>query len=314
MTAAVTAFAPAAKAETKLTAMIFRGMQNLGLLAAQSQGLLAKHGLDVEFKIARGSEEARSGLAAGHHQIVHNAIDNSIALVETAGADSIVVVGGDSGYNSLIVQPDLRSYEDMRGKTVAVDAPNTGFAFLLYDALKQKGLKPGDYTPKPVGASPRRVEALIADKSLVTAVLNPPFSFHAMEAGLQNWGSVIAVIGGAYQATGGYVLRSWAEANADTLVRYIRAYVEGVRWARDPANRDGAIALLVDHLKVSPAIAARCYDILSDPVNGLATDAQVSRKGLEAVLRLRAEYAGGHLSTPDKYVDLTYYEKALAGL
>jgi ABC-type nitrate/sulfonate/bicarbonate transport system substrate-binding protein len=312
--AAVIASGQAALAQTKLTVMVFQGMQNLPLFAAQSKGLFAKHGIEAEIKTAPNSDEARNGLAAGRHQIVHSAIDNSIALVEAAGVDSAIVMGGDTGFNSLIVQPDIRSYEDIRGKTVAVDATNTAFAFLLYEMLKQKGLNKGDYTPKPVGASFRRVEAMIQDKSLVASVLNPPFSLRATEAGLQNWGSAIDAVGGAYQATGAYVLRSWAQANADTLVRYIQAYVEGLRWSLDPVNRAEAVALLVDRLKLSPAIAAQCYEIMSDPATGLARDARLDVKGMENVLRLRAEHEGGTPSAPDKYLDLSYYQKALSRL
>ena len=43
---------------------------------------------------------------------------------------------------------------------------------------------------------------------------------------------------GPYQATGGFVMRAWAKQNEDTLVKYLQAYVEGVRWSLDPANKD----------------------------------------------------------------------------
>jgi ABC-type nitrate/sulfonate/bicarbonate transport system substrate-binding protein len=308
----VTAGSPA-RAETALVVMVFQGVQNLPLYAARAKGMFAKRDLRVDLKIAPNSDEVRSGLAAGRHQIVHSAIDNSLAMVD-AGADAAIVMGGDSGFNSLIVQPGIRSFDELRGKIVAVDAVNTAFAFLLYEMLKRNGLMPGDYTPKPVGASFRRVEALIQDKSLAASVLNPPFSMRATEAGLQNWGSAVAAVGGSYQATGAYVLRSWAQANAGTLARYIQGYVEGLRWSLDPANREEAIRLLVDGLKLTPAVAAQCYDIMADPAGGLAKDAALDVEGLQTVLRLRRAYGGGTASAPDKYLDLSYYRSALAGM
>jgi ABC-type nitrate/sulfonate/bicarbonate transport system substrate-binding protein len=50
--------------ETKLTIMVFVGIQNLPLFAAQSQGFFAKRGLSVDMKIAPGSEvfKALAGL------------------------------------------------------------------------------------------------------------------------------------------------------------------------------------------------------------------------------------------------------------
>src|SRR5262249_52376249 len=155
-------------------------------------------------------------------------------------------------------------------KTVAVDATNTAYAFLLYEILRQKGLQRGtDYQVKAAGASFRRFEAMMQDKSLKAAILNPPFSLRAVAGGLKDFGLAVKAVG-AYQATGGFVMRPWAQTNADTVVRYVQAYVEGVRWSLDPANRDEAIRLLTDGLKLPPEIAARCYELEADPVTGLA--------------------------------------------
>jgi len=49
------------------------------------------------------------------------------------------------------VQPEINSLADIKGKTVAVDAVNTAYAFQLYEMLRQKGLNKGDYEVKPIG-------------------------------------------------------------------------------------------------------------------------------------------------------------------
>lgn len=303
-----------AMAQTPLTIMVFQGMQNLPLFAAQSQGFFERNGLKVDIKIAPSSDELRNGLAEGRWQIVHGAIDNSVAMVEVAKADAVIFMGGDNGFNSLIVQGDINAIEDLRGKTVAVDATNTAYAFLLYEILRQKGLKRGtDYDVKAAGASFRRYEAMVQDKSLKAAVLNPPFSLRAVQAGLKDFGLAVRAVG-AYQATGGFVMRNWAQANSDTVVRYVRAYVEGLRWAIDPANRDAATKLLADGLKLPPELAARCYEIAADPATGLAKDARFDMNGFNNVLRLRAEFEGGMPPAPEKYLDLSYYQRALTGM
>jgi ABC-type nitrate/sulfonate/bicarbonate transport system substrate-binding protein len=303
-----------APAQTRLTIMVFQGMQNLPILAAQSKGFFAKRGIELDIKLAPNSDEMRNGLAAGRYQLVHSGIDNSVHLVENQKVDSVIFMGGDHGFNYLLVQPQINSYEDIRGKTVGVDAVNTAYAFLLYAMLKQQGLNRGDYTPKSIGSSARRLQALKEDRSIVASMLNPPFSLLAMrDAGMKNWGWAVKALG-PYQATGGYVLRSWAAANADTMVRYIQAYVEGLRYALDPKNRDEAIKLLIDNIKLPPDIAAQAYDMEAHPTEGLAKDARFDLEGFRNVLRLRAEAEGGTLGAPEKYFDLSYYQKALAGL
>ena len=160
----------------------------------------------------------------------------------------------------------------MRGKTVIVDAPNTAYALVLYKVLKDNGLNKGDYIVKPVGGTTQRLEAMTKDKTYAAAILNPPFSFRAVQAGLKDMGAAARAMG-AYQADGIFVMRDWAKANSDTLVRYIRANVEGLRWAFDPANKAETIQLLADRLKLSPDVAVRTYAVATDPAEGLAKDA-----------------------------------------
>jgi ABC-type nitrate/sulfonate/bicarbonate transport system substrate-binding protein len=307
---------PAAQAQAPLKVMVFAGLTNFSIFAAQHKGLFAKHGLTVELINTPSSDAMRDGLAKGDIQIAHAGVDNAVAMAELAKADVAIVTGGDNGFNRIIAQPEIKSYADLRGKTVVVDAPNTAFALLLYKVLKDNGLNKGDYMVKPVGGSPTRLDALLKDKANAASVLNPPFIFNALQAGMRDLGSAVKAIG-AYQSDGAFVMRPWANANSDTLVRYIQAYVEGRRWALDPANKSEAIQLLVDRLKLTPDVAAQSYAVAADPVEGIAKDAKFDIEGFRNVLKLRAEIEGqwgGSPPPPEKYLDLSFYNKALAGL
>jgi ABC-type nitrate/sulfonate/bicarbonate transport system substrate-binding protein len=314
--AAMFATMSSAPAQTHLKIMVFPGLSNFSIFAAAHKNLFAKHGLAVEVLNTPNSDVLRNGLAKGDHQIAHAAVDNAVAMVELAKADVAIVTGGDNGLNHIFVQPEINAYADLRGKTVVVDAPNTAFALLLYKALKDAGLNKGDYAVKPVGGTAARLEAMTKDKANAAAVLNPPHSFRASEAGLKDMGTATKAIG-AYQADGAFVMREWAKANSDTLVRYISAYVEGRRWAFDPANKAEAIALLSERLKLSPQVAALAYATATDPAEGMAKDAKFDMEGFMNVLKLRAEIEGqwdGKPPAPEKYVDLSYYDRALSGL
>ena len=306
----------AAQAQTRLKVMVFPGLSNYSIFAAQHKNLFAKHGLEIELLNTPNSEVLRTGLAKGDHQLVHAGVDNAVAMAENAKADIAILMGGDNGFNRVFVQPEINSYADLRGKTVVVDAPNTAFALLLYKVLKDNGLNKGDYVVKPVGGTTARLEAMTKDKANAAGILNPPFAFRARQAGLKDMGAAAKAIG-AYQSDGAFAMRDWAKANSDTVVRYIRAYVEGRRWALDPANKAEAIQLLVDRLKLSPEVAAQSYAVAADPADGIAKDAKLDMVGFRNVLKLRAEIEGqwgGNPPPPDKYIDLSYYDKAIAGL
>jgi ABC-type nitrate/sulfonate/bicarbonate transport system substrate-binding protein len=306
-----------AAAQTKLKVMVFPGLANLAIFAAQHNNFFGKQGLAIELLNTPNSDVLRDGLAKGDHQIAHAAVDNAVAMVELAKADVIIVTGGDNGFNRIFVQPEINSYADLRGKAVVVDAPNTAYALLLYKVLKDHGLNKGDYTVRPVGGTTARLEAMTKDKANAAAgVLNPPYSFRAREAGLKDMGPAATAIG-AYQAGGVFVMREWAKANSDTLVRYIAALIEGNRWALDPANKDQVIGLLAERLKLSPQIAAQSYAVATNPAEGMAKDARFDMEGFKNTLKLRAEIEGqwgGNAPPPAKYIDLSYYDRALSSI
>jgi ABC-type nitrate/sulfonate/bicarbonate transport system substrate-binding protein len=297
----------------KLAVIVFPGIPNLPIFAAQAKGFFAKRGLDVDLKFTPNSEELRNGLAEGRYQIAHSAIDNAFAMKDKANVDVAVVSGGDNSFNHLIVQPEIKSLADVKGKTVLVDAINTAYAFQLYEMLRQSGLSKGDYQINPIGGTPSRLEGMLKDKGNVAAMMNPPFSINAQKAGLKSIGTAAAALG-AYQGTSAFVLRAWGQANSDPLVKYLEGYIEGVRWALDTRNKPEAVALMVERLKLPDEVAGELYDIAADPKDSYDKDAALNMEGVKNVLKLRAQFEGGAPAAPEKYIDLSYYQKAKAGL
>jgi ABC-type nitrate/sulfonate/bicarbonate transport system substrate-binding protein len=195
---------------------------------------------------------------------------------------------------------------------VLVDAPNTAYAFQLYAMLKQHGLAKGDYVVKSVGGTTARLKGM-QDGTGVAAMVNPPFSIRGAREGLRDMGSAAQALG-AYQAGSAFALRAWAQQNQDTVVRYLQSYLEGLRWSLDRANKDAAVKLYVEKLNLPADIAAQCYDIATQPKGGLAVDGAFDMDGFRNVLKLRTEFEGGPPLVAEKYLDLSYYRKALAAM
>jgi ABC-type nitrate/sulfonate/bicarbonate transport system substrate-binding protein len=299
-------------ARTALAVSLFPGTQALPIFAAQATSAFGRRGLAVDVTNATNSDDQRGGLAEGRYQIAQGAADQAVAMVEIARADAAIVLGGDGGFNRLFVQPEIATLADLRGRTLAVDVANTGWSFALYKILAQHGLTRADYALAAVGAPFRRFDAMQRNAA-AAAILNPPFSIHAQRAGLRDTGTVAAALG-RYQGFVTYVMRAWARANMDTLVAYLAAYIEGLRWSLDPANASQAVALYADRLALPHDFATEVYASAVDPLEGLVPDAALDIVGLTTVLELRAEFNDTVPATPDKYVDLSYYRRALAGL
>lgn len=298
-----------------LRVSIFNTSSNLPLFAAIEAGCFAARGLAIEVRTTPNSDEQRAGLAAGDFEIAHAAVDNAVAMVERAGADVVIVCGGDAGMNDFMVRAEIERFDDVRGKLFAVDAPNTAYALVGKKILKNAGLIEGrDYAVRLAGGTGPRAAAMLADPQLAAAMINPPFSFTVREQGLRSLGSQHELLG-PYQATGGFVRRDWAAAHADRLRRYLAAYIEGQRRVMDPGQRDAMRALLVSRFKLSEAAADATYAALLTPGAGLARDARLDIAGFRAVLALRAEMEGMWGGTPpaaQRYLDLSHYDAAQA--
>jgi len=306
-------FVSTASAQTPLKVKMFPGAQSLPVLAAVQEGVFARHGLKVEVLFTANSDEQRNGLAAGEFEIAQAAVDNAVAMVELAKQDVVIVSGGDSSMNELFVQPDVASVRDLKGQTLLVDAPNTAYALQLKKILLMSGLKAGDYVIYPIGGTSQRLRGMKENKAYKAAMLNLPFALDAKAAGLKSMGRAVDLIG-PYQANGTFVLRRWGQANRDTLERYIAGVIEGTRWALSPANKDAAARILSERLKVTPEVAARTWELMTDPKFGVAQDARFDMQGFRSVLALRAEIEGGwggKAPAPERYIDLSYYENAL---
>jgi ABC-type nitrate/sulfonate/bicarbonate transport system substrate-binding protein len=301
-----------ANAQQVIGVNAFPNAKALPLHAGIAKGIFARRGLQLELELTEGATAQRQNFAAGKFQIVHSAIDNAVYNVEVAKLDNVILSGGDQGMNEFFVQADVKSFSDLRGRVLVVDAPNTAYALQLKKILAQHGVKEGEYTIKPVGAGVFRLKAMLEDKSNAGAILNLPFTVQAEEAGLRSLGRTTDMLG-PYQGAGAYAMRGWAMSNRGTLERYLAAYIESVRFVRDPTNKAENIALLMSKLSLPLNVAERTYDLLLDPDFGFTPDAKFLPDGYRNLIALRAEIESKQ-ATPASgagYVDLSYYENAL---
>ena len=298
----------------RLVTLLGRPLQ---VTVAQMHGTFARYGVDVQLDNKPNSDQLRAALAAGDADVAYAAVDNAVALVELAGADVIIVMGGEGSQNELIAQPNIKSIQDLRGKTLIVDAPNTAYALQMKKILLLRGMQAGkDYELKPVGTTPQRLAAMREHPKYAGSMLGPPTSIVAKKGGLVSLGSVQEIIG-SYQAAGFFTRRQWAQGHREALAKYLAAIIDAQRWLMDPANKVQVIELLAKESHLAPEVAAEDYEFAIQKPGGFEKDALLDQDGFQNVLKLRAEVEGswgGHPPAPDKYYDSSYYSAATAKL
>ena len=141
-----------------VSVIVFPGGFNWPIWVAQERGYFAKSGVEVTLTNTPNSVFQVTHLMEGKFDIAVTAIDNVIAYAEGQGEvplasppDLFAFMGGDNGLLSLASVPELKSYADLKGRTLSVDAMTTGYAFVLFDMLRRHGLNPGDYRIEKAG-------------------------------------------------------------------------------------------------------------------------------------------------------------------
>ncbi len=302
-----------------LRVITFNGGWDLPIWAAQRQGLFEANGVSVALSYTPSSESLVAGLFDGRYDIALATIDNFIAYQEGQGEaklpeppDLFSFLSGDSGFLAVVAAPNVKSFADLKGKTLSVDAMTNGLAFVLRELLLRNGLAETDVSFVRAGGTPNRYRDLLAGKHDAT-LLRTPFELLARNRGFNQLATAETL--GAYQGTVGAARRSWAATHEAALIGFLRGYRAGVDWVYDRGNRDLAEALLVANIRdMTPALAKQSYDLLLAEKGGFTRDTALDLDGIRTVLQLRSKFGTPQktLTDPMKYVDLSYYDKAFA--
>jgi ABC-type nitrate/sulfonate/bicarbonate transport system substrate-binding protein len=276
-----------------------------GLIVARAKGIFATAGLEIDVMVTPNSTDQMRGLSLGSWQIVSTAFDNVLGWSGREGAEIVAIAQVAQGITlPVYVRPEIKSWEDLRGKPLAVDAVDTAYALVLRRILLAHGLEieRGDYTLLPKGATGHRLESMNQGESFA-GVLNPPWDAKADAAGMKRFADQREILpnypGGVFA-----VNRKWANDNRAILTKYLAAWDQGLRWAQDVKNRDEAIKLIAEAEKIDEKNAANRLRQL--PSNG-----RLDLAGLQTVLDLRVQFG---LTPPmgnelPKYYDESFYNQ-----
>ena len=312
-----------ARAQAPLRLNVFPAASNWPVWAAAEHGFFARHGIEVAIQGTPSSAAQFAGLMEGRVDIASTAMDNVVAYAEGQGEapgaagvpqDVIAVAGINDGFLRLVTVPEVRSFADLRGKELSVDALTTGFAFVLRRALERGGLAPGEATLVRVGGTAERFAALM-EKRQAGTLLSLPLDAVAAQRGFTVLANPSELLG-AYQGLTFAVRRDWARGNGPRLVAFLRGYLGGLDWLYDPANRDAALAMLVRNMpSVSAEAASLSYASMVNPRGGFPRRADLDIEGIRTVLSLRSAYGPGGrvLADPARYIDLSFLQEAQRG-
>lgn len=290
-----------------------KSIYSLPVTVAEREGLFKREGLDFRIVIPMPGGADRM-IAALHDDTIDVTHVATTFLVRAAlnGSDAVAIAAEfNNPIYTLVAQPDITRYADLKGRLLGVADPGGSIAISMRKLLALHGINDADYKSRLIEGTPTRLNCLRRGECAAVP-LGQPQDLQAQSEGFRVLGlSTEAVPEFLYTVTA--ARRSWAAANRDTVVRYVRALAAAFRIIRDPARRDFVIKLIVEATGVTPAIAAQTLTLYFQPEKKvLPRQAEIEMAGMAQAIAFMAE--AGHLKAPlpapAQFVDLSYLQAA----
>src|SRR2546427_4992232 len=198
-------------------------MGNMIIFFTQEAKLFEKHGIDADVVVMQGSGIASRALVAGS-VVISPITTPAVISAVLAGSDMVILAHTMPGViQSLMVRPDIKKTEDLKGKTIGVTTFGSLGDFLVRHLARQKGLNPDkDFALLQIGADPERLISLRQGR-IQAATLSHPSFILAQRAGFNVLWDFFKEV--EYPWSEIATTRTLIRQDRDLVMRYMRAHI-----------------------------------------------------------------------------------------
>jgi NitT/TauT family transport system substrate-binding protein len=214
---------------------------------AKEAKIYEKRGLDVELILLRGSGQTSAALLGGSIFASPVALP-TVMLADLSGADLINVAHTVPGVQTkILVKPEIKRPEDLRGKRIATSSLGSLGDFLFKYILRKHGLDPiREITWLSMGAPPERLQALFSGAVDATDA-SYPYDLQGERKGFRILFDFRKEV--VYPSMSIVTRKKSIVEDRDTVMRMVKAHVEGIAYLKN--NKDFAIRVLSKQLKIT---------------------------------------------------------------
>ena len=288
-----------------------RSVSSLALTVAQRKGFLTQEGIDLKVVGLGGTSHQIEALDKGDVELSHTALPYLIEAV-LKGSASVGIVGAPANtIYSLMAQPQIKSFTELRGALVGLSLPIDTISIATRMLLQKHGLGDQDYRSKELVGTPIRAKCLESGECAAVP-LGQPDDIVAAQKGFTKLGDSLEVIP-SLQFSVIAARRDWAENNRDAVMRFTRAFAGAYRFMRARTNRAEMTQITTEATGAPPDVARAVLDFFYEPDRGvMPKQAEIDMAGVAAVIDLLAKT--GELKAPlpgaERFVDLQYLRVA----
>jgi len=220
-----------------------------------------KYGLDTEVLFVPVSSRAVQAALAGEIQfITSGGVANINANVTGADFTGLTATLNTFVFK-IIAHPEIKKPENLKGKKIGISRLGGASDFSIRYALNHWGLVPDkDVALLQVGGEPEEVLAL-QNKAVDAVILSEPFATVARRAGAVVLAD-LSQLGATYTMHGFGVRKSYIQANRDIVIRFMKAYLEGIYVFK--TNKEVALNVLKKYTRLDDlSLVQVSYDEMS---------------------------------------------------
>jgi len=277
---------------------------NIIIFVAKEARLFDKHGLEAEVVVVRGSGEASKAVIAGSLDISPIATPTVISA-DLAGSDLVILAHTmPSVIHALMVKPEIRRPEDLKGRRIAVTTYGSLTDFLVRHIMRKKGLNPDrDVTLLQIGSAPEQVTALEWG-TVDGAALSYPAYAKAQKLGFAMlWDSSKEI---SYPWMEIVARRATIQKDRDMVLSYMKAHLEGI--ALFKRDREFGKKVIKKTLRLDDdELVSESYELFSKPFLPIPyPNIKGMRTSFEYVAQTRPEVWNRR---PEEFTDPSFVEE-----
>src|SRR5260370_26236141 len=206
-----------------------RGVGTSPLFAAGEGGYREENGLDPQLQFYGGRPRALPALVAGEAEFTNTVSPDVITINLRDGAGVVIVASGVSRTATYVTaRAGLTTRPELRGKRWGVLARGDADHCAIALAFERWGWDlDKDAELVPVGTDGPRLDRLLDPAKVDVVIMHSPEPFQAAKRG---WNLVedLRRLAGAFHNRLAATTRRYAKARPDVVLRYVRAYAQGV--------------------------------------------------------------------------------------
>src|SRR5262247_394998 len=249
------ALAPSAKADDKIRiTYASRSISAIMVLIASDKGFFKEENLEPQLILTRGTT-AIAAAVAGNVEGIH-IMGTAIRGIIQGLPLKVLAVNQKLPLFWLVARPELKTFSDLKGKTMAVTTIGGSQQLAGFHMLRKGGIDPTKEIISIVsGDVPAQLQAQVSGPVHIT-VLSPPTVFVARDRHKLN---LLASISDEYvNFISGLIVSDKALQEKPALIkRTLRALTKANRYFQ--TNENGSAEILAKYLNVSQPIAMETY-------------------------------------------------------